>query len=161
MFEIILLVHESCNISYQFSNDVEFKLAKFLQLIGSIKRTIFKKVITEIILKIYNTLFLPTFLYGSENWTLTALQRRRIEAAEMKLLRPLAGYTLYDHKINDYIRRELRITGILDKIGEYRRNWRSHLQIMPQNGIPLKSYHYRPQGRRTIGRPKKSWREQL
>jgi len=42
-------------------------------------------------------LVLPTFLYGSENWTLIALQRRRIEAAEMKLLRPLAGYTLYDH----------------------------------------------------------------
>jgi hypothetical protein len=29
---------------------------------------------------------------------LTASQRRRIEAAEMKLLRPLAGYTLYDNK---------------------------------------------------------------
>ena len=64
-----------CRISYQFSNDVEFKLAKFLQLIGTIKRTIFKKVRMETILKIYNTLFLPTFLYGSENWTLTALQR--------------------------------------------------------------------------------------
>jgi len=32
---------------------------------------------------------------------------------------------------------------------------------MPQNRISLKSYHYRPQGRRTIGRPKKRWREQL
>ena len=72
---------------------------------------------TETILKIYNTLVLPTFLYGSENWTLAALQRRKIEAAEMKLLRPLAGYTLYDHK-NEYIRRALRITGILDKIDE-------------------------------------------
>jgi len=41
----------------------------------------------------------------------------------MKLLRPLPGYTLYDHKTNDYIRRELRTTGILDKIDEYRRNW--------------------------------------
>jgi len=76
----------------------------------------------ETILKIYNTLVLPTFLYGSENWTSTASQRRRIEAAEMKLLRPLAGHTLYDHKTNDYIRRELHITGILDKIAEYRRN---------------------------------------
>ena len=94
-----------CSISYQFSNDVEFKLAKFLQLICTIKRTIFKKVRTETILKIYNTLVLPTFLYGSEKWTLTALQRRRFEAAEMKLLRLLAGYTLYDHKTNDYIRR--------------------------------------------------------
>jgi len=114
---------------------------------------------TEIILKIYNTLLLPIFLYGSENWTLTALQRRRIEAAEMKLLRPLAGYTLYDHKTNDSVRRELQTECILDKIDEYRQYWLLNLQRMPLNRIPLKSYHYRPQGRRTIGRPKKSWRE--
>jgi hypothetical protein len=55
------------SITYHFSNDVEFKLEKFLQLIGTIKRAIFRKVRTETILKIYNTLVLPTFLYGSEN----------------------------------------------------------------------------------------------
>ena len=103
--QVSQITYLGCNISYQFSNDVEFKLATFLQLIDTIKKTIFKKVRTETILKIYNTLVLPTFLYGSENWTLTALQRRRIEAAEIKLLRPLAGYTLYDHKTNEYIRR--------------------------------------------------------
>ena len=59
---------------------------------------------------------MPTFLYGSENWTLTALQKRRIEAAEMQLLRPLAGYTLYDHKTNDSVRREIQTECILDKI---------------------------------------------
>ena len=98
---------------------------------------------------------------GQKIGILRALRRRRIEAAERKLLRPLTGYTLCDHKTNDYIRRELRITGILDKIVEYRRNWLLHLQSMPQNRVPLKSYHYRPQGRRTIGRPKRRWREQL
>jgi hypothetical protein len=67
-------------ISYQFSNNVKFKLEKFLQLIGIIKRHIYRKVRTESILKIYNT----TFLYVSENWTMTTLQRRRIKAAEMK-----------------------------------------------------------------------------
>jgi hypothetical protein len=40
----------------------------------------------------------------------------------MKLLRPLAGYTLYDHKTKDSIRRELQTECILDKIDEYRRN---------------------------------------
>ena len=87
-----------------------------------VKRTIFRKVRTETILKIYNTLVMPTFLYGSENWTLTALQRRRIEATEMKLLRPLAGYTIHDHKTNDSVRLELQTECILDKIDEYRRN---------------------------------------
>jgi hypothetical protein len=91
----------------------------------------------ETILKTYNILVLPTFLYGSENWALTALQRRRIEAAETKLLRPLAGYTIYDHKTNDSIRRELQTECILDKIDEYRRNWLLHLQRMPPNRIPL------------------------
>jgi len=73
----------------------------------------------------------------------------------MKLLRPLAGYTLYDHKTNDYIRCELRITGILDKIDEYRRNWLSHLQKMPQNRIPLKAYYHKEgeqlEDRRSVG----------
>ena len=59
------------------------------------------------------------------------------------MLRPLAGYTVYDHKTNDYIRHELRITGILDEIDEYRRNWLSHLQRMPQKNpfeiIPLQT----------------------
>jgi hypothetical protein len=55
-----------CSISYQFSNDMELKLAKFLQLICTIKRTIFRKVITKTILKIYNTLILPTFNMGQK-----------------------------------------------------------------------------------------------
>jgi len=151
--QVSQFIYLGCSISYQFSNAVKLKLVKFLQLIGTIKKTIFRKVRTETILKIYNTLVMPTLLYGSENWTLTALQRRRIEAAEMKLLRPLAGYTLYGHKTNDSVLRELQTECILDKIDEYRWNWLLHLQRMSQNRIPLKSYHYRPQGRRTIGRP--------
>ena len=82
----------------------------------------------------------------------------RIEAAEMKLLRPLVGYAFYDYKTNDSIRLELQTDCILDKIDEYRMNWLLHLQRMPQNRIPLKSYLYSPQGKTTIGRPNKRWR---
>jgi hypothetical protein len=79
----------------------------------------------------------------------------------MKLLRVLAGHTVNDHKTNDSIHRELQNEYILDKIDEYRRNWLLHLKRMPQHRIPLKSHHYSPQGKRTVGRPKKRWREQL
>jgi hypothetical protein len=81
---------------------------------------------------------------------LTALQNRRIEVAEIKLLRPLAGCILYDHK-NDSKHQELQITSVLDKIDEYRKKWLLHIQRMPQNQIPLKSYNCRPQGKRSIG----------
>ena len=46
--------------------DVESKLARFLQLIGIIKGTIFRKVKTESILKTYNILVLPTFYMGQK-----------------------------------------------------------------------------------------------
>jgi hypothetical protein len=160
-YQVSHFTYLCCSISYQVSNVVELKVAKFLQLIGTVKRTSFRKMRTETILKLYNTLVLPTFLYGSENWTLTALQRRKFEAAEMKLLRPLAGHTVNDHKTKDSIRRELQPECTLDKIDEYRRNWLLHLQRMPQHRIPLKSYRCSPQGKRTVGRPKKRWREQL
>jgi hypothetical protein len=52
----------SIRVSCQISKDVEFKLAKFLQLIGTVERIIFRKVKTETILKIYNNIILPTFL---------------------------------------------------------------------------------------------------
>ena len=55
-----------CSISYQISNDAEFKLVKFLQLIDTIKRTIFKKVRTESILKVYSTIVLLTFYMGQK-----------------------------------------------------------------------------------------------
>ena len=52
---------------------------------------------TETILKIHNILVLPTFLYGSENWTLTAL-KRRIEAAEIAIKKTkVFGFVGTDH----------------------------------------------------------------
>jgi hypothetical protein len=54
-------------ISYQFSNNVELKLTKFLQIIVTIKRTIFRKVRTGTIFENIHQLVLPAFLYGSEN----------------------------------------------------------------------------------------------
>jgi hypothetical protein len=73
-------------------------------------------------LKSYNDLFLPTFLYGLENWNLTASERWRIEAADMKLLIHLAGHKLNDHKTNDSICSELQTEYIMNRIDEYRRN---------------------------------------
>ena len=39
-----------CSVSYQCFNDAEFKLPQLLQLIGSIKRNIFKRVRIETVL---------------------------------------------------------------------------------------------------------------
>ena len=67
------------------------------------------------------------FLYGSETWTIKARDARRITAAEMKYMRRRAGYIWTDYKTNAQIAKELKITPILDKLLEYKRNWIQHV----------------------------------
>ena len=40
----------------------------------------------------------PVLMYGCENWSLNRSDKRKIEAAEIRFLRPKAGYTIWDNK---------------------------------------------------------------
>ena len=94
-------------------------------------------------------------LHGSETWTIKARDARRITAAEMKYMRRTAGYTWTDYKTNTQITKELKITPVLDKLLEYKRNWIQHINRMPRNRLPRVMKHYSPTGRRNHGRPLK------
>ena len=114
-----------------------------------------KKTLKKTRIKIYNTLALPVFLYGSETWTIKARDAKRIIAAEMKYMRRTAGYTWTDYKTNLHIAKELVITPVLDKLLEYKRNWIQHVNRMPRDRLPRIMKHYSPTGRRNRSRPLK------
>ena len=65
---------------------------------GTISRIL--KGITQLStqIKFYNVMAVPILMYGSENWSLNRSDKRKIEAAEMRFLRVMAGYTLWDKK---------------------------------------------------------------
>ena len=71
-------------------------------------------------------------LYGSENWTITARDARRMTAAEIKHTRKTAGCTWTDYKSNTGTGKELNITPVLDKIQEYRKNRLQHINKIPR-----------------------------
>jgi hypothetical protein len=83
-----------------------------------------------------------------------ARDARRITAAEMKYMRT-TGYIWTDYKTNLQIAKELKITPILDKLLEYKRNWIQHVNIMPRNRLPRVMKRYSPTGRRNHRRPLK------
>jgi hypothetical protein len=53
------------------------------------------------------------------------------------------------------IAKELKITPILDRLLEYKRNWIQHVNRMPYNRLPRVMKRYSPTGRRNHGRPLK------
>jgi hypothetical protein len=71
----------------------------------------------------------------------------------MKYMRRTAGYTWTDYKTNTKITKELKITPILDKLLEYKRNWIQHANRMTRNRLPRVRQHYSPTGRTNRGRP--------
>ena len=114
-----------------------------------------QKTLKKTRIKLYNTLAFPVLLYGSETWTIKARDAGRITAAEMKYMRRTAGYTWTDCKTNTQIAKELKITHILDKLLEHKRNWIQHVNRMHRNRLPGVMIHYYPTGRSNHGRPMK------
>ena len=114
-----------------------------------------KKNLKKTIIKLYNTSALPVLLYGSETWTITARDARRITEAEMKYMRITTGYTWTDHKTNTQITTELKVTPILEKLLVYKRRWIQHVNRKSRNRLPRIMKHYSLTGRRNYSRPLK------
>jgi len=136
-------------ISYEKELDIDNKLRNYLKITG-ILNNMFRpqKFLKKTRIKLYNTLALPVLLYGSETWTIKARDARGITAAKMKYMRRTAEYPRTDYKTNARIAKELKITPILDKLLEYKRNWIQHVNRMPRNRLPSVMKHYSPTGRR-------------
>jgi hypothetical protein len=127
--------------------DPEIKLQKYLQLTGTTKEMPLHKVRTDATKNFYKTMVRPVFLYGSEIWVPTATHYRSSEAAEMQLLRPLAGYSLLDQDRNEDIRQELDIPPVTEILANCRMAWYGHLQRTSINRIFKRLLNYRPTGR--------------
>ena len=56
-----------------------------------------KQLSTQI--RFYKMMAVPVLMYGSENWSLNRSDKRKIETAEIRFLKPMAEYTLLDKKV--------------------------------------------------------------
>jgi len=59
-------------------------------------------------MKLHKVVARPTLLYGSETWVATKRDMTRLEAAEMRFLRSVKGYTRLDKMRSEAIRKRTR-----------------------------------------------------
>ena len=96
-------------------------------------------------------------LYGSETWVTTKQDVTRLEAAEMRFLRSVKGYTRLDKIRSEIVSKGLEIPGIQEVRTKYKQNWINHLETMDNNGLPKHALNNKPCGRRDRGRPRIRW----
>jgi hypothetical protein len=84
-----------------------------------------------------------------------------LEAAQMIFLRHLLGITKLDRERNQSIRKKLGVQNIALEIKQYQRERLQHVERMGTDRIPKQALKYRPKGKRSIGCPRKRWKDQL
>jgi hypothetical protein len=86
-----------CNLSCNYDEDVQTKLARFKIMCGTIRRVLGKQTRKATQLKFYKTMAIPSLLYGSEGRMLRRKDESSIQSAEMKFLRAVQGCARLDH----------------------------------------------------------------
>ena len=105
-------------------------------------------------MKFYKVVARPSLLYGSETWVTTKREMTGLEAAEMRFLISVTGYTRLDKIRSEVMRKELEISGIQDVRLKYKQNWIDHIDRLDNNSLP----ETRPQLQ--ISRKKRLWTPQ-
>jgi hypothetical protein len=134
-------------VTYEKEKDTGNRVTKVLTITGIINNT-FKpnNVQKGIRVELCNTTTILILLYDRENWTVKSKDKSRLKAAEMKFMRQTAKYTRRDHKTNERILNELKVTSILDKITSYKNEWIQHINRMPRSILPNLLKMYAPRG---------------
>jgi len=94
-------------------------------------------------MKSYKVVARPSLLYGSETWVTTKRDMTRVEAAEMRFLRSVTGYTRQDKIRSEVIRKELEVSGKQDVRLKYKENWINRLERMDTR-LPKLALNYQP-----------------
>lgn len=79
-----------------------------------------KKVSCKMKGKLYKMVVRPVLTYASETWAVTMSQERKLDVAEMRMLRFMCGVTRMDKIRNDYIRGTGKLVPVSRKMQEGR-----------------------------------------
>ena len=102
-----------------------------------------------------------TGTYGSECWAVKKKDESKLNSAEMRMLRWARGKTRLDHIRNEDIRKEAHVKPVETFLENKRLKWFGHCLRREPNHICAKSLRLEVSGRRSRGRPRKRWRDNI
>ena len=120
-----------------------------------------RKMPVELKDKVFKTIIRPAMTYGSECWAVKKKDESKLNSAEMRMLRWARGKTRLDHIRNEDIRKEAHVKPVETFLENKRLKWFGHCLRREPNHICAKSLRLEVSGRRSRGRPRKRWRDNI
>ena len=146
------------------SSDIKRRIALASQAFGRLRASIWseRRISKAMKVRIYKALILPIATYASETWTLKSEDIDKLEVFEMRCLRAILGISTIQRLRNTAIRKTLNITNTISEVITQRRlKWFGHVVRRPDENYVSKAFRQDLQGRRSRGRPRKRWSDQI
>jgi hypothetical protein len=117
-------------------------------------------------IKIYRSVILHV-LYGCETWSLTLREERRLRVFEKRVLRKIFGrkrdeVTGERRKLhNEELKDLYSSSSIVLVIKSRKMRWAGHAARMGERGVVYRVLVGEPEGKKPLGRPKRSWEDTI
>jgi hypothetical protein len=111
----------------------------------------------------YKVLIRPVLTYASETWTLSKINERRLGLFERRVLRCIFGAKqengIWRKRYNYELYEMFNDSSIIVHIKVKRLAWAGHLMHMSDERTLKKIFNTKPDGTRSVGRPKLRWED--
>ena len=107
--------------------------------------------------RVHKTVVRPAMLHGAETWPMKKIQEKKLDVAEMKMLRWMCGVTKMDRITNERIRGTTKVVEMSKKAQERRLQWYGHVLRREETHVARRVLEMEIPGRRGRGRPKRRW----
>ena len=110
--------------------------------------------------KVYKTVVRPAMMYGAETWAVKKAQEKKLDVAEMRMLRWMR-VTKLDRIRNERIRGTTNVGVISKKVQESRLKWYEHVLRREDEYAGQRVMGMEVPGKRRRGRPKRRWMDTI
>ena len=111
--------------------------------------------------EVYKTVVRPAMMYSSETWAVKKAQEKKLDVAEMKMLRWMSEVTKLDKIRNERIRGTTKMEEISKKVQESRLKWYGHVLRGEDEYVGKRVMPMEVLGKRRRGRPKRGWLDSI
>ena len=111
--------------------------------------------------KVYKTVVRPAMMYGAETWAVKKAHEKKLDVAEMRMLRWMSGVTKMDRIRNERIRGTTKVEEISKKVQESRLKWYGHVSRREDEYVGKRVMGMEVPGKRRRGRPKRRWLDSI
>ena len=111
--------------------------------------------------KVYKTVVSLAMMYGAETWAMKKAQEKKLDVAEMRMLRWMSGVTKLDRIWKEIIRGTTKLGEISNKVQESRLKWYGHVLRREDECVGKRVMGMEVPGKRRRGRSKWKWLDSI